>query len=147
MSTFHRGLSLFVAARRTRKRKYTKAANKVLATMKKWLKAENPNVVHTVAILEAEQFALKGQKEKACEQYEKSITLSARRGMIHDAALACERLGEYLLNEVKDEEKAVHCLEKSLRYYKEWGAQAKVAQLNDRYSGLWEGARQDRVCE
>ena len=86
--------------------------------MKKWAK-DNPNVVHTLKILEAEQFALNCNKEKACLAYERSIALSARSGMLQDAALANERSGEYLLNEIKDEDKAVHYFGKAIGYYKD----------------------------
>mmetsp|Transcript_10964 Transcript_10964/g.17838 ORF Transcript_10964/g.17838 Transcript_10964/m.17838 type:complete len:82 (+) Transcript_10964:1833-2078(+) len=41
----------------------------------------------------------------------------------------CDALGEYLLNEIKDEDKAVHYFGKAISYYKEWGALAKVEQL------------------
>ena len=116
--TFHRGISLFDTARRTRKATHKRAAKKTLSKMKKWAK-DNPNVVHTLKILEAEQFALNGNKEKACLAYERSIALSARSGMLQDAALANERSGEYLLNEIKDEDKAVHYFGKAIGYYKD----------------------------
>ena len=33
--------------------------------MRKWAKQDNPNIVHTLTLLEAEQLALKGDKKNA----------------------------------------------------------------------------------
>lgn len=60
-----------------------------------------------------------------------------RFAWLQDAALASERYGKYLLNVVDDKDKAVYCFEKALRYYKDWGANAKVAQINEKYSHLF----------
>ena len=135
--TFHRGISLFDMARRTKKSKYKRAAKKTLSTMQKWVQSNNPNVVHKAAILEAELHALNGNKEKACRTYEKSITSSVRCGAVPDAAQASERYGEYLLNECEDADKnAMHYLEKALNFYKDWGAMAKCEQMNAKYPSL-----------
>lgn len=134
IDTFHRGVSLFDMARRTKKKKYKRAAKKTLSTMRKWSKQDNPNIVHTLTLLEAEQLVLKGDEKNASVKYEKSVTLSIRQGMLQDAAFACERYGEYLLNEIKDEDKAMHYLRKSIGYYKDWGALAKVEQMNGKYT-------------
>ena len=68
--------------------------------------------------------------------YEKSILLSTRMGMVHDAALANERYGEFYLNVLNNESQATYYLEKAQTYYSEWGATAKVEQMNDRYASL-----------
>ena len=44
--------------------------------------------------------------------------------------MASERLGEYLLSKVKDEERARHSIGKAIEHYKNWGALAKVDPFN-----------------
>jgi len=127
--TFRKGISLFEMARRTKKKKYTKASKKMLSYMRSWNKSGNPNVTHTLAILEAENFALSGDRERACRTYEKSITLSSLCGWLHDTALAHERYGEYLVNEINNKEKALYHFGKALDCYREWGATAKVEHM------------------
>ena len=51
--------------------------------------------------------------------------------------MASERLGEYLLSKVKDEERARHSIGKAIEHYKNWGALAKVDQLSTKYSTMW----------
>jgi len=113
--------------------KYKRAARKRLSTMKKWTKAENPNTANKLLLLEAENFALKRNKEEAVTKYENSISTSIQCGFVQDAAIACERYGEYLLNEINDEEKATHHFTMAVDFYDKWGALAKVHQLNEKY--------------
>jgi hypothetical protein len=89
--------------------------------------------------LSAEQAALKKTKQKYAEAlYRKAITLAARTGHLHHAALFFERyayISFFLLqqkegprSDVVDEE-AKYRIDEAIRLYQEWGAMAKVELL------------------
>ncbi|CAB9512812.1 Transcriptional regulator [Seminavis robusta] len=132
MDTYYRGLSLFVMARRTKKRRYLKHAKKSLALIKKWVRKGNPNLRHYEALLEAELAACQGKSHMACAHYKIAISLS--RGYIQDTALAHERYGEYMVN--SDTQEAEFRIGEAIRCYREWGAHGKVIQLRERFSDL-----------
>jgi hypothetical protein len=136
---FLKGVTFFAAARQTttrRRRKYVKLGQLYRSKIKKWLDMGNPNVKHYESLLDAEFLALRGKNAAAMKQYEVSIVLAARGGYQHDAALASERLGEFHLTVMKDRNEAAYRLGQATNYWKSWGAMAKVADLEKKYSQL-----------
>ncbi|KAL3941131.1 MAG: hypothetical protein SGBAC_004470 [Bacillariaceae sp.] len=129
IETFHRGVSLYREARRTRKRRYKHHANSVRKTLKKWQKAGNPNMTYYCLFLDAEQAALEGSYDKAKELYSKSILLVSRSGILHHAALLNERYADFLLHVCNDKSEAMYRLEQAIQYYKDWGANWKSDEL------------------
>ena len=120
--TFLRGLCLYAAAKETGKRRYIRHAKKVRATVEKWYKQGNPNIRHHATLLAAEELSFQKKFDKARQSYESSILAASRGGFVHDAAIANERYGCYLLNELKDTENARYHLSVAYRLYHEWGA-------------------------
>jgi hypothetical protein len=104
--TFLRGLSLFAMARKRKKRKYKKEASRILAKIRNWVEQGNPNMRHYETLLEAESAALNGKKYVAMKHYEYAVIISARGGFVQDAAIASERFGEFMLDEMNDKEEA-----------------------------------------
>ena len=133
---FCRAISLFVTARKTKKRKYKKAAMGVRKTIQSWLDKGNPNVIHYVALLDAEEKALRGKKEEARQLYSKALVLATRGGFLQDAALVNECYADFLLNDCKDKEEGAHYIKRAEECYREWGATAKVKQLREKYYDL-----------
>uniref|UniRef100_A0A7S4V0M1 Uncharacterized protein n=1 Tax=Ditylum brightwellii TaxID=49249 RepID=A0A7S4V0M1_9STRA len=138
MFLFHRALSMYAIARkhRKKKRKYTAKANRIRKELTASLNKKNPNVFHYVSILNAEHAASeqkKNQEEIVCQLYNDAIAISARGGYVHDAALAQERFGDFLLNDLGDEEEARYHIEGSIKRYTNWGAMGIVARLNNQY--------------
>eukprot|EP00980_Cylindrotheca_fusiformis_P024223 scaffold11662_cov117-Cylindrotheca_fusiformis.AAC.2 len=129
MESFHRGLALYVMARKTKKRKYKKAANKVRKMIRTWIQRGNPNVKHHYMLLSAEHAALTKDFEQATSLYQKAIVLAGRSGHLHHTALFNERYADFLMEELGDEEEALYRIEEATRYYKEWGAMRKVGLL------------------
>lgn len=121
-------------ARRTGMRKYKKHALQVKKTVEAWVGKGNPNVRHHLCLLNAEQAALDGKNDQARQLYGEAITLSARGGFIHDAALANERYADFVIDNDRDE--AEYRLRESIRYYSQWGATQKVAMLRKSHGGL-----------
>lgn len=137
---FHRGLSAFAMARDTNKRKYKRHAQKQRSRIKLWTRTGCINTIHYQHLLDAENAALKNRKEKAKGFYQKAAVTAQRAGFVHDAALASERYAEFLLHDMKDMRSAVDELEKSRKYYSEWGATRKVKMLQEKYTDLFSGS-------
>jgi tetratricopeptide (TPR) repeat protein len=140
METFHRGVALYAMARRTKKRKYRKRAIRVRSTIAKWVQNGNPNVKHYHSLLNAEQAALDREYHEAEALYKEAIILAARPGYLHDAALFNERYADFLRKEghhfALAEDEIVYRIEEAIRYYKEWGAKAKVEMLQAEHGRL-----------
>ncbi|CAB9499625.1 Transcriptional regulator [Seminavis robusta] len=136
--TFARGVSLYAMAIQTKNATYTRQAKKVHATIKKWRKAGNPNVIGYEKILDAEDAVLSGKFETAESLYHSAKAISSRSGLVQDAALAAERCGEMLLRRESPSD-AAPLLEEAVKLYLAWGAHAKVAQLLRKHSRILSG--------
>eukprot|EP00957_Ditylum_brightwellii_P206729 15349699-Ditylum_brightwellii.AAC.1 len=123
---FHRSLCLYAMARKNKKKRrhYMAQAKLIHKEFTKSLKNKNPNVLHYVILLKAEQAALKRKRdqENVRKLYNDAITTAARGGYVHDAALAQERFADFLLNEVGDTEGAKYHIEKAIQRHTNWGA-------------------------
>ena len=137
MDTLHQGISLYTMARRTKEKRYIKAAKKVKKKVAQWVKKGNINAMHYVPFLEAEDAALEGRSDSATKLYSKAITLAARSGFQQNAAIASERFAEYLLLDLKDNDKAVQYFQDSIQYYSGWGSDYKADMLKKKYEHLW----------
>ncbi|KAL3937754.1 MAG: hypothetical protein SGBAC_007200 [Bacillariaceae sp.] len=127
--TFHRAISLYVAARRTKKRKYKKHAKKLRKTIRKWKQEGVPNVIYYCIFLEAENSALEGNHADAETHYKKAIQFVSRSGRVHHAALFNELYSDFLFRERNDKDEARYRIEQAIRYYEDWGALGVVARL------------------
>jgi predicted ATPase len=121
-----------------------------LKQLKKW-SLHNPSLfLGKVALLEAELATLaicspilamtkygsgvgvpKINPRRYCvhSKYISAIALSREAGFLLQTALACERLGKFLLEDNFDPESAVHYIREALKLYSEWGGIAKVQHL------------------
>lgn len=130
IETFHRGVALYIMARKTKLRKYRSHAVKIRKTIQKWQKAANPNVQHYNLLLDAEEAALSKKSFATAEKlYLEAIELASRNGHLHHAALFNERYADFLQHERKDVEMAAHFWNEASRYYQQWGATKKVKML------------------
>eukprot|EP00980_Cylindrotheca_fusiformis_P025743 scaffold14558_cov137-Cylindrotheca_fusiformis.AAC.8 len=129
--TFHRAVALFAMARRTRKREYRTHANKLANRIKGWMRSGNPNVRHYHMALMAEKAALGKKYDLAEENYKNAISLAARTGHMHDAALINERYAEFLGHELSDEQESMYRLGEAIRFYEAWGAFGKAEVLQN----------------
>ncbi|CAJ1956545.1 unnamed protein product [Cylindrotheca closterium] len=132
---FHRGIALFAAARRHKKRKYRTNANKIRKTVKQWIKDGNPNVEHYDLLLDAEHAALSSKTyAKAHKLYQASIESAIKIGHLMHSGLCNERYADFLLHTCSDG--AVHRMTEAIRFYGEWGAVGKVNQLKHQIRGI-----------
>ena len=95
------------------------------------------NCHHLVLLVQAEKFACRENSpvEQSRMLYKEAITAATRRGVLHDAALANERLGAYMLGH-NETEWGEHYIRNSHKLYDEWGAYAKVHQMERKYQFL-----------
>jgi len=129
IETFHRGIALYAMARKTKQGKYKRRARQILRTIGMWRDKGNPNVDHYWIFLKAEDEALRRNYEIAKKYYVESIRLAARNGHLHHAALINERYGDFVKEELNDDEEYKYRMHEAIRFYREWGASAKVDLL------------------
>ena len=91
---FYEGMAAYLLAEKTgKRRKWKRRATANKQKMKSWANQGNPNVTHTLALLQAEEKVLEGRRDKAKKYYEQAITLAGKSGYQQDRALAHERSG------------------------------------------------------
>jgi histidine kinase len=106
--------------------------------LQSWMAKGNPNTRHLVLLLDAAYLSTrKGNANVVQRMYDKSIALARRTGFVHDAALANELAGVYFLNKLDTDWASVY-LGRSKAMYSDWGASAKVRQMDAKYGFLVE---------
>lgn len=110
------------------KRKWKKRGVKSMKLIRRWVKAGNVNIVHSLHLLSAELAVLKRNDTKAEESFKSAISVTAKTGVLQDKGLAHELAGAYFDNR-GDEYWAKYHTESSQEAYTDWGASAKVEQL------------------
>ena len=94
----------------------------------------NVNVKHYVPLLEAEEAAYKRKPDDALRLYRQAITMAARSGFQHNAALASERLGEYMFHDLNQKERAKPHFSDAAKYYSGWGSPFKAQLIEEKYA-------------
>lgn len=134
---FLRSLSLFASARESsgwKRRKYKRAAETAMTMVRKWVKKGNPNVVHQLELLRAEDAALRGRSDVS-DLYNTAARTALRSGWIHDAALSSERHAEYLKEKMNLSDAALQ-MKEAIDRYSVWGARRLVERLRSRHADL-----------
>ena len=86
-------------------------------------------------LVKAENAALDQRIPLAKKHYEVAMLLAGRRGFTNDLALIHQRLGEFHL-QLGENEDALYHVNAALRLYSDWGALAKVGQVERKHSDL-----------
>lgn len=100
--------------------------------MKTWANQCPPNFQHKYDLVAAEEARILGQNWQAEELYEKAIQGAKKYEFIQEEALAYERAAEFYLSLSRQEIGQLY-LRNSHHCYTQWGAKAKVKQLEDEY--------------
>lgn len=87
--------------------------------------------MHYDRLIDAEKAALGGKSKTAERRYQSAVALAACGGFVHDAALANERYGEFLLRDTSDKQDAVLRFEDAMQFYSEWDASNKVELMRE----------------
>ena len=104
--------------------------------MKIWATNCPENFLHKYQLVEVKQAQIEGKSfNEISSLYKTTIKNAEQNHFIQDAALATELYGQYLLS-VEEEMFAKPYLNKSYHLYKQWGANAKIAQMKVKYAKL-----------
>ena len=103
--------------------------------MQDWAFHAPMNFLHKYELVEAEKARVLGEKERAMDFYDHAIENAAAQGYIQEEALANELAAEYYLS-LGREKVAKTYMTDAYYGYIHWGANAKVADLEERYPQL-----------
>jgi predicted ATPase/class 3 adenylate cyclase/tRNA A-37 threonylcarbamoyl transferase component Bud32 len=120
------------------KRPILSQVKKDIKQLKRFEKLAPQYNAHKVLLLEAEYHCLKGEMETAKIYYDKALKVATENGMLNDVALCWERAGQFFLN-TKQDLLADFYLQNAYNTYKRWGADAKLKQMEKRYTHLHSG--------
>lgn len=121
-------------ARNPRKAKvYLREADRHIKVLSQMVKAKNVNASHMLQFCQAERASInKGDFDVVKGMYNKAIASASRSGILHDAAIANERAGQFMKRH-GDAERAQDYVCRSAELYHSWGATAKTKQMQNRY--------------
>ena len=112
---------------------WKKRGIKVMKIIRGWVELGNPNVIHLLHLLEAELTILNGYDRLVEDSFQLAINTASAAGFLHDLALSHELVSSYLTKRGDSSQGDYH-MEQAIKYYSEWGANAKVDQLKKRLS-------------
>ncbi|PSB38410.1 hypothetical protein C7B69_03165 [filamentous cyanobacterium Phorm 46] len=145
---FHRAIALAAActdAREGDRQLYLEQLNICLEELREYAQNCPANYQHKYLAIRAEVARLSGQKHEASECYDSAIALAMENGFIQDAALVNELAARFYLSQnrlifVKS------YLNDARVCYLQWGATAKVRQLEQYYANLFPEAVESRIA-
>ncbi|WP_238178433.1 ATP-binding sensor histidine kinase [Calothrix sp. 336/3] len=103
--------------------------------LEKWAKYSPTSYQHKVALLVAEKYGIFGQKDKAMAYYERAIALAQANNFLSEVALAYERTALFYLSIQQPKIAKVYMTDAYYNYL-QWGATAKVKQLQKNHPDL-----------
>lgn len=103
--------------------------------MQHWAFHAPMNFLHKYELVEAEKARVLGEKERAMDFYDRAIQHSSEQGYIQEEALANELAAEYYLSLGREKVAKTYMTDAYYGYIR-WGANAKVADLEERYPQL-----------
>lgn len=104
--------------------------------LENWSKHAPMNFLHKYYLVEAEQMRVKGKSNDAVEYYDKAISLANEHEYINDEALANELAAQFWIEKNKYRYAKIHFKEAYFAY-KRWGAEAKIMELQNKYSEIF----------
>lgn len=113
------------------------ALKECLKKLKRWAKAAPINYEHHLLLVEAQFSTLKSDDRITKDLFEEAIDSAKKSDQTQDIALAYELYGKYLYQQGNSYGARILLL-KALQYYRKWGAEAKVRQLNAQFQELFE---------
>ncbi len=114
--------------------------------MKQWAHHAPMNFMHKFYLVEAERSRALGKDGDAREFYDKAIGLAHENEYINEEALAYELAGQFYLAK-KQTKFAKICLFEAHYAYEQWGATAKVENLESRYPHLLPMSHADQIFD
>jgi predicted ATPase/serine phosphatase RsbU (regulator of sigma subunit) len=104
-------------------------------TFRTWAEASPSNHAHRHALVAAEIAGLAGEQDRAIDLYDRAIKLAREGGFIQHEALANELAAKFHLRRQRTQV-ARGYMQEAWYAYRQWGANAKVKHLGERYASL-----------
>ncbi|MEG4808816.1 AAA family ATPase [Microcoleus sp. F8-D3] len=105
------------------------------AKLKEWADYAPMNYLHKYHLVEAERHRVLGNKAEAIEMYDRAISGAKENKFLNEEALANELAAKFYLEWGKEKIAQIHIIE-AYYCYVQWGATAKVKDLEARYPQL-----------
>ena len=140
-----KGLAGVALHKKTKKLQFRKRQRfwKIATEASEWLiessKTGSVDCLVTLRLLEAEMATTQHRrkqrftKEEIKIKFEEALSQLSRAGLTHYAAIANERLGEYMIEQQNDQFWGEHYLNQAAKLYNEWGASRKVRLMSRDY--------------
>ena len=141
---FYEALTYIALARESspkEQKKLLSRPNKNIKQFKKWAKFCPDNHKHKLDLLEAERFWLLGNTTAAKKSYNIAIAGAKKQNFLNEEALASERAGMFYQAQGIDS-LASHFMKRAFQIYREWGADAKLKDLQSRFYNLTKEIKQ-----
>jgi predicted ATPase/transcriptional regulator with GAF, ATPase, and Fis domain len=100
--------------------------------MKKWARSAAVNYLHKYLLIDAEWHRIRNHPDKAAALYDRAIEASKTGNYMHETALANE-LAARFHSDRGHAEPARDYIKEAWHHFFQWGAKAKLAQLESRY--------------
>ncbi|MEM7347649.1 MAG: GAF domain-containing protein, partial [Chloroflexota bacterium] len=127
--------ALYPTATAQKQRSYWRTLKKNQRRMKKWSDNAPENFAHKYLLVAAEMAGLKGEISNAITLYEQAIDSANKNEFVQNEAIANELAAKYHLG--RGQERIAKTYLFDARYsYRQWGATAKVEQLDSSYPQL-----------
>ncbi|THH39245.1 adenylate/guanylate cyclase domain-containing protein [Neolewinella litorea] len=125
-------LALYPQSDRREQRRIMRRARTNIKKMRKWSRTAPENYLHKAELMEAERQRVLGNFNLARLAYDRAIAEANRQQYVHEAALAYELAGRAYLEQGM-EQLAGFFFKSAFSAYREWGAEAKLADLRNHY--------------
>jgi diguanylate cyclase (GGDEF)-like protein len=96
--------------------------------LNRWAKSAPANYGHKLALVEAELYRVQRRPSAASAAYDRAIDLALQHDFIAEAGLACERAARFYLAQQRLIVARAY-FQEAVFLYRQWGATAKVAQM------------------
>lgn len=136
---FYRGLNCFGLYRNTKEKKYLHQARTIIKNVSKLSDMGYVNFSPMFLLLSAEERSLSEGVKEVRQAYDRAIVAAAGGGCIHFEAIANEKCGAMFLNNNQPETAEIY-LRRAMHLMLEWGANAKVDQIEEKYRTVLFGA-------
>ena len=136
---FYRGLNSFGLYRNTKEKKYLRQARSIIKHVSKLSDLGYFNFSTMFLLLSAEERSFSEGVNEVRKAYDRAIVAAARGGCIHFEAIANEKCGAMFLNNNQPETGEIY-LRRAMHLMLEWGANAKVDQMEEKYRTVLFGA-------
>ena len=128
-------LAVASTASKVKRSRWLKRVVKNQRKLKKWANFSPENAFHKWHLVEAEQYRVKGQHDKAMAAYDLAIAGAKSDGYSMDEALANELAAKGYIG-WGNEKLAMRYMQEAYYCYARWGAKAKTDRLEDDYPGF-----------